>query len=585
MKIYGQLEKAQLENLASDPATAAEGMVYYNTTTSTPRIYKGGSWSDLSGTSAASLPSIITANSADPALRITQTGTGDALVVEDSANPDATPFKVASNGDAFFGANALITNGSLYVNSTTPSAGSQFNFGDQAGSFSNISLTHNGAPNPMLVIEGYSNSGTLSNQMIKFEDLDSGQTSYLWNDTARESLRIITGSGQQIALDSAGTVVSANSAIPALRITQTGTGDALRVEDATNDTTPFVIDSAGNVTIGSYPSTANSLTVHGVGTLYAGAVITNTAFNSSVGIGGGGILGDYGSYISFSDAGNGSAVISYIGDNAGDPAPEGFNRYELKIATQDSAGTVRIASPTVVEANNTAPALRITQTGTGDALRVEDSANPDATPFRIDHLGRVSSSGTISSPVLGASEQIYIDGAGADAEPYLRITNDAGNQVQLRTTEYSTTLETYDEFKIVSWDSNVELLKLSYGAGAVFSGSITVGDFSGGSVFIPGGGVSTAIVNSGSNFTLNQGHSAVGLTATSGTQTATLPTAVGITGRIYTIKRRANGATSYTVAAQAGQKIDGAATYALTALNSFVTVQSDGANWWVIGKG
>lgn len=37
-------------------------------------------------------------NSANDAIRITQTGTGNALVVEDSANPDATPFVVDFNG-------------------------------------------------------------------------------------------------------------------------------------------------------------------------------------------------------------------------------------------------------------------------------------------------------------------------------------------------------------------------------------------------------------------------------------------------------------------------------------------------------
>lgn len=41
----------------------------------------------------------ITVNSASEALRITQTGTGLALRVEDSANPDSTPFAVDANGN------------------------------------------------------------------------------------------------------------------------------------------------------------------------------------------------------------------------------------------------------------------------------------------------------------------------------------------------------------------------------------------------------------------------------------------------------------------------------------------------------
>jgi microcystin-dependent protein len=42
-------------------------------------------------------------NSANDAVRITQTGSGNALVVEDSANPDATPFVVTADGSVGIG--------------------------------------------------------------------------------------------------------------------------------------------------------------------------------------------------------------------------------------------------------------------------------------------------------------------------------------------------------------------------------------------------------------------------------------------------------------------------------------------------
>ena len=42
-----------------------------------------------------------------------------------------------------------------------------------------------------------------------------------------------------------------------------------------------------------------------------------------------------------------------------------------------------------IETSSASPALRITQTGSGSALVVEDSTNPDATPFLIDTVGRV----------------------------------------------------------------------------------------------------------------------------------------------------------------------------------------------------
>lgn len=67
--------------------------------------------------------------------------------------------------------------------------------------------------------------------------------------------------------------------------------------------------------------------------------------------------------------------------------------------------------------------------------------------------------------------------------------------------------------------------------------------------------------------------------ATSGTFTVTLPTAIGITGRIYVVKN--TGAGTITVATTGGQTIDGGATVSLTQ-NLFTMVQSNGANWIVI---
>lgn len=67
--------------------------------------------------------------------------------------------------------------------------------------------------------------------------------------------------------------------------------------------------------------------------------------------------------------------------------------------------------------------------------------------------------------------------------------------------------------------------------------------------------------------------------------THTLPTAVSATGQQYTIKNRAASGT-VTVATTSSQTIDGntAATYNLTTQNDWLTVESDGANWMVVGK-
>jgi lysophospholipase L1-like esterase len=80
--------------------------------------------------------------------------------------------------------------------------------------------------------------------------------------------------------------------------------------------------------------------------------------------------------------------------------------------------------------------------------------------------------------------------------------------------------------------------------------------------------------------TVTANQSTILVTATG--QTITLPTAVGITGYIYIIKLTASG--TGTVATTSSQTIDGSTTYSLTAQYKYVKVQSDGANWVIIGN-
>lgn len=54
-------------------------------------------------------PVVISVNSASDALRITQTGTGNALVVEDSTNPDSTPFVIDAEGKLINGRTVGVT--------------------------------------------------------------------------------------------------------------------------------------------------------------------------------------------------------------------------------------------------------------------------------------------------------------------------------------------------------------------------------------------------------------------------------------------------------------------------------------------
>ena len=73
------------------------------------------------------------------------------------------------------------------------------------------------------------------------------------------------------------------------------------------------------------------------------------------------------------------------------------------------------------------------------------------------------------------------------------------------------------------------------------------------------------------------------LNFTTGTFTATLPTAVGCTGKHYIFKNTGSGII--TIATTSSQTIDGVTTYVLAAsLNKYVHVVSTGSNWIVIAN-
>ena len=86
---------------------------------------------DLSGANFTG-PASVTVSSASPALKITQTGTGNALVVEDAAS-DATPFVVDQNGVVIAGGvNAAVGYGQLQSQTAGGFAGIYANFSPDA---------------------------------------------------------------------------------------------------------------------------------------------------------------------------------------------------------------------------------------------------------------------------------------------------------------------------------------------------------------------------------------------------------------------------------------------------------------------
>ncbi len=91
-----------------------------------------------------------------------------------------------------------------------------------------------------------------------------------------------------------------------------------------------------------------------------------------------------------------------------------------------------------------------------------------------------------------------------------------------------------------------------------------------------------AIVTKTANYTAAMGDSVILCNATGGAVTITLPTAVGIQGRAFQVKKTDASSNSCSLATTSGQLIDGVTSVPLATQYSLKRVESDGANWQVL---
>lgn len=82
--------------------------------------------------------------------------------------------------------------------------------------------------------------------------------------------------------------------------------------------------------------------------------------------------------------------------------------------------------------------------------------------------------------------------------------------------------------------------------------------------------------------TLTEAYGTVLGDATSAAFAVTLPLAADVPGWTFRVKKMDASANAVTVTASGTDLIDGAGTFPLTVQYQSVTVQSDGAAWWVV---
>jgi hypothetical protein len=180
-----------------------------------------------------------------------------------------------------------------------------------------------------------------------------------------------------------------------------------------------------------------------IGTAYGGTGITTTPANGALLIGNGTGYSSAnltaGTGISVTNASGAITITNTSPSLGGDvvgPASSTDNAIARFDGTtgkliQNSAVTIGDTGNTVISVtDNTNAALRITQLGTGNAILVEDSANPDASPFVVDASGNVGIGKSPSGNALEVTREGFgtsvFNSAGASAGSYLYLQRSRG---------------------------------------------------------------------------------------------------------------------------------------------------------------
>jgi hypothetical protein len=214
---------------------------------------------------------VMVVNATTPALRITQTGTGNAISVEDEANPDATPFVVTAAGDVGIGTNAPAQKLSLVGTSTfnTFASGPQITMTDTSGR--TLALVAPGS-----VVDAY--VGTTTNHTLNFMtggtgkavidvagNLGLGVTPSAWTSAAKA---VQVGARGSLSYATGGTVLGQNYwSDGAAKYIQTAQASALSLEtdgsfkfftapsgtagDPISFTQAMTLDASGNLALGN----------------------------------------------------------------------------------------------------------------------------------------------------------------------------------------------------------------------------------------------------------------------------------------------------------------------------------------------
>jgi hypothetical protein len=309
---------------------------------------------------ATSIAGLFSGTTSSDMVCITQLGTGNALVVEDSANPDSSPFVVKGDGNLGIGTN----------NPTSKL--------DVIGD---------------VKVLGVSTFTNANNSAIQIRSGASGSYTALGIGRVSEEGTIAIASGAGIYANNAAAgdiVIRNNNASGKVLFTRAGANASLAVD-------------GDNVLVGTVSSTGTaSQTLQVTGGAYISGNLGVGVTNPSVPLvvsgtsrfftaGAGDVTISHSSLVS--SIKGASTVQLALGANATDVIRINNSGF-VGIGTTNPGATLNVV-PTATSiaglfsGTTSSDMVRITQLGSGNALVVEDSTNPDSSPFVVTGIGSV----------------------------------------------------------------------------------------------------------------------------------------------------------------------------------------------------
>ena len=248
-----------------------------------------------------------------------------------------------------------------------------------------------------------------------------------------------------------------------------------------------------------------------------------------------------------------------------------------------SGGLLSLSQTWNTTGNVTAVAINITNTASGTNSRIFDVVVNGSREFAIDRQGTIGVSGqsryqgfSFVSSGGTSSNATYISCTGSNSSANAgTIVNAYRSTMSFTPNAQNAQFNNFFANPTINQTGTASGISRGFFVDPILTNAV---DFRGievtnGSIVLPYTGQSATYAIKTSDYLVN---------CTSGTFTATLPTAVGCTGKIYIIKN--SGAGAVTVATTSSQTIDGATTYSLGTQYKYVQVVSNGANWIITGN-